>query len=324
MNIVVEWKIVIRMLVALSVLIPLVRPARAFNPPPPPNPPAQVFISSTGNDTLACTQSSPCRTIYTAASTVAAGGQVWILDSGNFSASVPTIITKSMTIQAVPGALANLTASSGQAAVQVNAPGGTVAFRNLTISDQDGLFPGVDGIDITAAGVVSIENCLFADTRRNAVYALGTNAVVHISNTTFRNVAGWAVSAEDGPTVDITGSRLLHTGGVLSYARGLNSTTLVSVTDTTISDGGEGVSAQTGMVSGTARAFVTRSTIFGTTSGLFTIALGGPALITVSNSSITGNQNAFSIQGGAIQSLGNNYIADNGPETGTLTTIPLR
>ncbi len=137
------------------------------------------------------------------------------------------------------------------------------------------------------------------------------------------------MSAANGPTVDISGSRLLHTGGVLSYANSqlAATTTTVSVTDTTISDGGFGVSAQGWGQAATAQAFVTRSTIVGTAYALDSEAISsGTSLVTVSNSSIAHNQNAFNVLGAfaTVKSLGNNYIADNAGEQGVLTTIPLR
>jgi hypothetical protein len=314
-------KIAIQLLAALSVTFSLAQSAQAQL--------AQAYVSDKGSDGNTCTDANPCRTLWRALNVVPAGGQIWIVDSGNFGTSVTLNITKSVSIRAVPGVLASVSAALNTPAIQVNVPGGTVALRNLTITDQGGLNPGTDGLVITDAGTVSVEDCLFADTRRNAVYIPGSSATVHISNTTFRNVTGLAVSAANGATVDISSSRLMHTGGVLSYANSQLSavTTSVSVTDTTISDGSFGVSAQGWGAAATAQAFMTRSTIFGTAYALDSEAISsGTSLVTVSNSSITHNQNAFNVLGAAatLKSLGNNYIADNAGEQGALTPIPLR
>jgi hypothetical protein len=323
MNVAIDWKVVVRLLVGLSLLIPLARQAQALPPRPPPA--VQVFVSVSGSDQNNCLWGFPCRNVEAALNVVGNGGEVWILDSGDFN-QVPVIVGKSVTIQAVPGALANLWASAGSAAIQINVPGGTVTLRNLTIGNL-GTNPGPDGVDVTAAGEVSVETCVFNNTVQNALYVAPGSAVVHVSNTTFRNVGAWAVSADTGTTVDISGSRILHTGGVSAYASSMLTaiTTTVSVTDTTISDGPIGVSAFAQGLAATAQAFVTRSAIFSTTNGLQSQELSsGTPLITVSNSSVTHNQNAFYIQGGTIKSLGNNYIADNASEQGTLTPIPLR
>jgi Right handed beta helix region len=292
---------------------------------------AQVYVSTNGNDSLPCTQTNPCRNLWRALNVVAAGGQIWVMDSGNFSTGVTVNVTKSVSIRGLPGAIASVAASGNTPALQINAPGAVVALRNMTFTDQGGISPGQDGVAVTDAGTVFIEDCLFADTRRDAVHLAISNVVVHISNTTFRNVAGWAVYATDGPTVDINRSRLLHTGGVYAFAEGIPSvgfrpTTSVSISDTTISDGPMGVSAQAGGFGGVAQAFVTRSTIFGTADALDSESpFDSTSLITVSNSSITHNQNAFNaVNSGIVKSLGNNYIADNAAEQGSLTAIPLR
>jgi hypothetical protein len=330
MNDTIQWMVVIRLLVGLSVLIPLARQAQALPPRPPP--PVQVFVSVSGSDQNPCLQAFPCRNVEAALSVVGNGGEVWIVDSGDFN-QVTVNITKSVTIQAVPGALANLWATAGAPAVQINVPGGTVALRNLTITSNPATGdPSGDGVDISNAAAVSIENCEFADLQGIAISATFTSAAVHVADSTFRNVSSWAVSAAIGPTVDITGSRLLHTGGVLanSNATGAGAptvTTSVSVTDTTISDGNTGVAAEALGPTAIAQAFVTRSTIVSTLYALEALSTSrGAALVTVSDSSITHNQSAFSAIGSpaTVRSLGNNYIADNVLEQGMLTPTPLR
>jgi hypothetical protein len=286
--------------------------------------PIRVFLSTDGNDGNACTNASPCRHLDKALSTVATGGQVWIVDSGNFNAGTVNV-TKSVSIEAAAGQIASIIAANGTPAMVINAPGAIVGLRNLLITD--GLTgTGQDGISITAATAVSIEDCLFADVSRDALVALRTNAFIHVANTTFRNVNGWAVAAWSGPAIDVTNSRMLHTEGAFAFANFPGTTSTISITDSTISDGTEGVFASAIATGATAQIFVTRSTIFGTTYALDSESNGSStSLITVSNSSITHNQQAFVAGPNAVvKSLGNNYIADNASETGTLTPAALR
>ncbi|MGZ5033995.1 MAG: hypothetical protein ACXWAC_12420 [Usitatibacter sp.] len=284
----------------------------------------RAFVSTDGNDNNPCTNANPCRHLQRGIDVVATGGQVWIVDSGNFNAATVTV-TKSVSIEAAPGQVASIVAANGNAAMVINAPGGTVGLRNLLITDG---LTGTrqDGIIVNAATAVSVENCLFADVSEDALVALHNNAFIHVANTTFRNVNGWAVAAQSGPTIDVANSHLLHTEGAFAFGTNAGTTSTVSITDSTISDGTEGVFASTNVAGATAQIFVTRSTIFGTTYALDSESTSGTTLITVANSSVNHNQQAFFISGAGatVKSLGNNYIADNVTETGVLTTAALR
>jgi hypothetical protein len=285
--------------------------------------PVRVFVSSDGNDANPCTNASPCRHLPHALSVVATGGQVWIVDSGNFNAGTVNV-TRSVSIEAAPGQIASIVAANGTPAMVINAPGGTVGLRNLLITDG---LTGTrqNGINVTAATAVSVENCLFADISQDALWGVRTNAFIHVANTTFRNINGWAVEAQSGPTINVTNSHLLHTEGAFAFGSDAGTTSTVSITDSTISDGTEGVFASVNAAA-TAQIFVTRSTIFGTTYALDSESIGGTTLITVANSSVTHNQQAFIITGAGatVKSLGNNYIADNVSETGVLASAALR
>lgn len=284
----------------------------------------RVFVSTDGNDNNPCTNANPCRHLQRGIDVVATGGQVWIVDSGNFNAATVTV-TKSVSIEAAPGQVASIVAANGTPAMVINAPGGIVGLRNLVITD--GLTStSQDGIIVNAATAVSVENCLFADVAEDALVALHNNAFIHVANTTFRNVNGWAVAAQSGPTIDVANSHLLHTEGAFAFGTNAGTTSTVSITDSTISDGTEGVFASTNVAGATAQIFVTRSTIFGTTYALDSESTSGTTLITVANSSVNHNQQAFVISGAGatVKSLGNNYIADNVTETGVLTTAALR
>ena len=314
-----DIKNAVRFLIALAtLLVPLLHhPAHAQS--------IRAFLSTDGNDGNPCTNASPCRHLPRALNVVATGGQVWIVDSGNFNAGTVTV-TKSVSIEAAPGQVASLVAANGTPAMVINAPGATVELRNLLITD--GLTSTrQQGISVTAAAVVSVENCLFADNSNDALYSLRSNAFIHVANTTFTNVNGWAVGVQGAGNVDITNSRMLHTEGVFAFATDAGATSTISVTDSTISDGTEGVFASAGPQAATAQIFVTRSTIFGTTYALDSESMGsGTTLVTVANSTVAHNQQAFMITGtsATVKSLGNNYMADNTSETGTLTTAALR
>ena len=63
----------------------------------------RAYLASTGSDAHPCTLHFPCRLLPAALAVVANGGEIWMLDSANYNTG-PVSITKSVTIQAVPGA----------------------------------------------------------------------------------------------------------------------------------------------------------------------------------------------------------------------------
>jgi hypothetical protein len=65
----------------------------------------RAYLSVHGADTNSCTLADPCRLLPAALAAVADGGEVWMLDSGNFNISQVNI-SKSVTILAVPGSSA--------------------------------------------------------------------------------------------------------------------------------------------------------------------------------------------------------------------------
>jgi len=291
---------------------------------------AQVFrayLSLAGADTNPCTIAAPCRLLPAALAVVADGGEIWMLDSANYNAGNVNI-AKSVAIMAVPGAVGSIVAVGGNAALTINTPGVKVALRNVVIAGN-AVNPGTDGIDVTFSPLLSIEDCLFTNLTGVGINALAGGTVVHVKNTTFRNIASNAVWAQNGAVVSVSHSHLLSTDGV--YSLGTNATTtIINLADTEIDGTGTstGVGAYTIAAGAVANVFVTRSSIRNNGSGLDSQTNGtGNALITVSFSAVTGNNLGIhqAGTGSAVKSLGNNHITDNaGGDSGSLTTSALR
>jgi hypothetical protein len=286
----------------------------------------RAYVSSAGNDANPCTVIAPCRLLPAALNAVANGGEIWMLDSANYNSGTVNI-TKSVSIMTVPGAVGSIVAVAGGAAITVQTPGIKVGLRNVVIANN-ALNPGSDGIDVGFAAL-SVEDSLFINLPGSGINALYGGTLVHVKNTTFRNIQVYAVVADDGPVVNLANCHLLSTAGV-NVVSGNGTTSTVNVTDTEIDGAGSvnGVAAYTYAAGSVARAFVTRSSIRNTIAGIDSQTNGtGNALITVSYSTITGN--SYGIHqvgvGSQVKSLGNNHIADNvNADVGTLTTTALR
>lgn len=125
----------------------------------------RAFVSATtGNDANPCSRAAPCRDISSAVAAVGDGGEVVVLDSGDFGA---VEITKSVQVVAPEGVHAVIAPVTGivvpgdpngaTTAVLVNAPGATVVMRNIVVQRQGQID---SGIRATSVGALQIENCI--------------------------------------------------------------------------------------------------------------------------------------------------------------------
>ena len=285
----------------------------------------RAYVASDGNDANPCTLPLPCRLLPAALTAVASGGEIWMLDSANYNTATVTI-GKSVSILAVPGAVGSVVAVGGPA-ISITAGSLTVALRNLVVVPLVG-GGGTDGISMTGASNLSIEDSLIANLPSRGVAVVGTGNL-KITRTIIRNNSSYAVALDNGPSATISGTQMLQNGnGGVGAASATATTTTVAVSDSIISGGLEGVFAFTiNNAAAVARIFVTRSTIHGVDFALDSLTNGfGSALVSVSNSMITNNLNGWyqSGTGSVVESSGNNHIRGNGGNFGTLTNVGLQ
>ncbi len=112
----------------------------------------RAYLSFTGNDGNPCTVLAPCRLLPAALAAVNDGGEIWMVDSANYNVT-PVTIGKSVKILAISGALGSLIANGGDAVI-INAPGGTVTLKNLSVLNFNA---GINGITIQDASGVHLE-----------------------------------------------------------------------------------------------------------------------------------------------------------------------
>lgn len=117
----------------------------------------RAYLSANGSDANPCTLQKPCRLLPAALAAVNDGGEVWILDSANYNTGQVNV-TQSVTILAVPGALASMVAAPSAVALNVNASGTSVTLRNLNVRDLNGQNANT-GIRLQAGASLRIETC---------------------------------------------------------------------------------------------------------------------------------------------------------------------
>lgn len=267
---------------------------------------ARSWVSNSGSDSNPCTIASPCKTFQRAVDNTSAGGEVDVLNAGEYG---PLNITKAITIDG--GNLAYIQAAAAmQAGVLVHASSSdSVAIRNLSIGALSG--SAIYGISWYAGAVLSLENV--------SVFGSGTG----ISAVASTSVAG-------GPYLVARNVSIRQTAGAGLALQGTGTTVMNAVLDHVAIDvvsAGNGINVTTGRAvlthcsvthalymaveaAGGSQVDVADSTFAFAGNGLF--ATGAGTAIRVAGSSIHDTQAAVgNSYGGQILSFGTNRIAGN-------------
>lgn len=276
------------------------------------------YLSSNGNDANPCTLPAPCRLLPVALAAVNDGGEIWLLDSGNFNTTT-VLVAKSVTIVAIPGALGSIVAN-GADAMAIAAPGAKVALRNLAFLNLAGA--GNKGIVFSQGAGLTIEG--------SQIYGLGTGvaasasgALVAIRDTTIRdNDTGVAISG--GVRAQLLNVALLNNLTVgLSGANGAK----VSIAGGAVSGGGTGVVASAAG-STTTQVALSATAISGNVTGVqATVAApADTAQVMLNNVTFTQNGSGVAITGASatVFSRQNNAFKFNTVDvsSGSLTPLP--
>src|ERR1700694_3759836 len=113
---------------------------------------SRTWVSGVGDDANPCSRTAPCKTFAGAISKTAAFGEINCLDPGGVGA---VTITKSITLNCSE-TLGSILVAGTNAIVIAAAATDRVVLRNLQIQGLLGTpTPGLNGVRITGAGVVS-------------------------------------------------------------------------------------------------------------------------------------------------------------------------
>ncbi len=281
----------------------------------------RAWVSVNGSDTSDCSRTTPCRTLSGALAKTSAGGEIDVLDSGDFGS---VTLNKAISLVA-PGVLGGIQAGSGTA-ITINAGASDkVVLRGLTI---DGLGTGLDGISFVAGGNLYVENCTVNNFSRYGIDFAPTSGSgkLFITDTVVRNNGvgstgtGVHLIATTGPGFIASVDGLRSENNVA----GLKAETLGVVTvrnSLAANNGWSGFSAVTPAGSGGVRMFIENSvSTHNGTGGITSVNL---ATVILSNVVVTDNQTGLAIgTGGAVISFGNNRIQGNTTDGAPTQTIP--
>lgn len=163
----------------------------------------RTWVSGTGNDANAgasCQRTAPCRTFAVALSMTETGGEINVLDPGDFGL---VRINKSVTIDG-GGVFAGIQLGGDTDAIVVDAsPNSIVVLRGLTLNGRNNT--GRNGVNLNNAGSLYIENCVIGNFRENGIKVESLNPnFLFVKDTLVRNnySGGIMVSGNVGSTAE--------------------------------------------------------------------------------------------------------------------------
>ena len=287
----------------------------------------RAYVESTGNDANPCNLSLPCRLLPAALSAIVDGGEVWMLDSANFNTGTVTI-GKNASVLAIPGVVGSVVALGGPA-ISIAGPY-RISLRNLVIVPFPG-GGGTDGVSITGASKVTIEDSVIADLSPAGVHVNASFAEVRIVNSTLRNNST-SVLLEGGATAVIAQSRILGSSGQAGiWVSGTaGTTTSASVSDSVVSGhNNSGLYVCAPVATATSYLSVSRSTVSNNAFGIVSSygcnsSSPGTTTVVISGNLVSGNSSSGLYQSGVatLKTQGNNTVELNSQNlTGSTTAL---
>jgi hypothetical protein len=281
------------------------------------------FVSSSGSDSNPCTIIAPCASFAQAYTKVGANGIIAALDPGKYGPLTGTsAITTGVTING--NGWAAITAPASGNGITINAPGNKVTLIGLNI---DGADMGYNGILLTAAGSLTVSNCVLQNfsytggiNTGNGIYMVPASGTLDftITNTTAANngfvgISYWPVGGT--PTAN----------GVIDHVVAVANGTGIFIESTADSSGNTNVTVSNSIasdntsvgivVNGNASAPVKVSIDDVSVSGNSTngIEADGQASVLLGRSVITGNATGVqnNTSGNTFYSFSNNQIGLN-------------
>lgn len=277
----------------------------------------RTFVASDGKDNNTCVSlDKPCLTISAALSKVQAGGEVIVLDSGNYQ---PLTINKAVDILAAPGAHPGIGVTTGVGVTVSAGPSDVVLLRGLRIISQG----GSRGVHFLSGRALHIENCsisgftpLPGDCCTDGIL-VNTASTLVVKDTTVRNNF-------NGIRIFTSQSALIERGRIESNTNGLwaEDAARVTISDSVVAGNGSGITSFVGTFgtpSGATEINVENCRVTGNIQGLQSTGRPGDnttlwTLIRVSNTTVASNFQGLAVgtAGSArLSSRGNNTVEGN-------------
>jgi len=295
---------------------------------------AKTWVSHFGNDSLSCTSpASPCLTFFGALTKTAPGGEIGVVDAGDYG---PVAISQPINITNDGAGEASVVNRSTVAITILAGVGDIVSLRGLVIDGQSG---GTAGIFIGQASAVHIQSCVirnFEGSGAGAGILLRSGGQLFVSETIIFNngstagTGGVLIQPQGTASINVVldrvhlennvvGLQVSSTGGTASGAH-------VVIRDSVVSgNAGDGIQAVSAPGQAPAFIVVERTSVVNN-AGTGIVAAGPHATMLLNDNTVA--RNAVGIAagfGGQLISYGNNKVNNNlGPDgvpTGSYSPI---
>src|SRR5262249_106065 len=297
----------------------------------------KVWVANTGSDGNPCTLASPCATFQRAHDTVAAGGEVGVLNAGDYGgvASPRLQIGKSVSIvNDGSGEATILNTDPTDAAVFVLAGvGDIVSLRGLVL---DGLGTGLVGLDSNQVHALHVQNCVIRNfeargtshrmfmTANSSTQSLFMSDSLVYNNGSGGSSTGLFLSAQGTGSLRAVLNRMRIENNVIGLqAQSFSGpgTMRITVRNSTVSGNvSDGIRAAVGSGAGTGMMGERTTVVNNVGNGL--ISTGTHAVILLSDSTISKNGTGVSTTGGGqLISYGNNRNNNNIGAEGVATSM---
>ena len=153
----------------------------------------RTWVSGPGDDANNCSRAAPCKTFVGAMVRTNVGGEINCVTSGGFGA---IIINKSITIDGTGCFAGILPGNTNGINIFITAQADaakTVRLRGLSIN---GIGSSLNGIKVTAARRVFIENVVIDGFGNNGIQVDTPDANVYVKDTTIRNIAKSGINVQ--------------------------------------------------------------------------------------------------------------------------------
>ena len=296
-----------------------------------------VSGASTASDSNPCTRALPCATFYGAYGATQAGGEIDVLDGGDFGSLV---ISKAITIASDDAGTGGFTWNGGGGFLIEAAVTDAVVLRGLNLNGID-VGGGFVGVYLSTAGSVLIDHCRIEGFTGPAISvspiqggAVPTRLWVTdtiLSNDGASNNGAVLILPSNGIAVTARLERVNILGaagnGIRADSTNVGSPVDVELHDVTVdgASGGSGIVAVTPTSGGPTVKIVADNVTASHNAGYGLRAVGGTASIVLSHSVIEGNAVGIGASsGGSVASYGDNRFANNASGNGVSpTAIPL-
>jgi hypothetical protein len=218
----------------------------------------RVFVASSGSDVGTCPRSAPCRNFAYAITQVSPGGELVALDTAGYG---PVAVTIPVSIYAAPGAVASITAVSGDDITINVGPQDVVTLRGLFLNSNG----STRGIGFDAGGILEIDDTVF--TNFSTVF-------------TGRDLDAQRSTATDSPQIYINNCRFLNSFYGI-YAKSTASPMHIAVSNTRFENiNPPGVMTASAIyLSDIVHAAITDSSVVGNFYGVYVVTTVGSGAI---------------------------------------------